>query len=103
MSRQWVIVDDSDTNRIQYDGQWLSATPDNDINGLGNFGVPFKNSLHALNTNGSLSFSFNDSAVRVYGTTRIKRVGDVDDPAYECILDGANIPINPPLLFPENN
>lgn len=37
------------------------------------------------------------------GTVRISRVGGVQDPSYQCFLDGETVGINPPLLFPENN
>ncbi|PPR07165.1 hypothetical protein CVT24_010718 [Panaeolus cyanescens] len=101
-ANQWVALDDKDT-RIKYEGSWFSTTPDPDINSLGNFGTPFQNSLRGINEDGNFTFTFTGSAVNALGTVKITQVDGVQDPSYECFLDGEKIEINAPLLVPENN
>ncbi|KAF9037559.1 hypothetical protein BJ165DRAFT_1353349, partial [Panaeolus papilionaceus] len=102
MATRWVVVDDGDS-RIKFNGNWFAATPDQDINGLGNFGTPFQNTLHGINEDGSLSFQFSGSAIMVFGTSRISGFGTTQDPSYECFIDNRSIGAKTPLQFAENN
>lgn len=71
---------------------------------LGNFGLPYQNTLHGLKKgSGSLSYSFEGSAVMVYGTMNIRNTSGVIDPKWSCFIDGVAIPTVPPFQYPENN
>ena len=55
MATRRVVVDDTDSG-IQYIGSWFQA---NDQNyNIGNFGQPFQGTLHGVNEDASLSYTF---------------------------------------------
>jgi len=55
MSTRWVVVDDTSAG-IVYDGSWVADV--GSLNGTGNFGAPYMNTLHGTNSSVNLSFNF---------------------------------------------
>jgi len=55
MAMRRVMVDDTDLG-IQYMGSWFQANGQND--NIGNFGPPFQGTLHGVNEDASLSYTF---------------------------------------------
>ena len=53
---RYIIVDDVDPS-IQYTGPWYPDQGSRDS--VGNFGPPYQNTLHGVNSNASLSYAFN--------------------------------------------
>ncbi|KAH9480158.1 hypothetical protein JR316_0006755 [Psilocybe cubensis] len=96
-----IIIDDTDS-RIQYSGSGWSPTKGGQDN-LGNFGAPYKDTLHGTNVDGSLSFSFTGTKVTVFGTNNLRNDSGVLDPTWECFIDNNSIGNTPAFQFPENN
>ncbi|KAF8159322.1 hypothetical protein B0H34DRAFT_796584 [Crassisporium funariophilum] len=101
MSRS-VSIDDTDSN-IQYSGSdWVSengAVWDNQ----GNYGATWKGSQHRTTASeASFSYSFDGSNGGILGTNNIKTTNGVQDPTWECLIDGVNIPIAPIFPYVEN-
>ncbi|KAF8912156.1 hypothetical protein CPB84DRAFT_1761418 [Gymnopilus junonius] len=83
---RWVLVDDTDAG-IQYNGPWFVHQGSQNI--LGNFGIPYRSTLHGINTNGSFSYSFRGSRVLITATLEFPAP---DGPFWQCIVDGVVIP-----------
>ncbi|KAF8912163.1 hypothetical protein CPB84DRAFT_1841850 [Gymnopilus junonius] len=66
MSRS-VFVDDTDSG-IQYIGSWFADTGTQ--NNLGNFGPPYKSTLHGIKSDGSFSYNFQGTQVVITGTVQ---------------------------------
>ena len=56
-----IIVDDTNTN-IQYSGPWFITAQNSQLN-IGTNGPPFQNTLHGVNVNASLSYSFSGASM----------------------------------------
>ena len=54
---RFIVVDDVDTSSIQYTGPWYPDQGSQDS--VGNFGPPYRSTLHGANANASLAFAFN--------------------------------------------
>ncbi|PPQ68395.1 hypothetical protein CVT25_007933, partial [Psilocybe cyanescens] len=67
-----------------------------DYAGQGNFGAPYRNSLHRT-TAGEASFT------KIYGTISIKTTNGVTDPTWECKVDNTIITLKTPFPYTENN
>ncbi|KAF8150202.1 hypothetical protein B0H34DRAFT_732997 [Crassisporium funariophilum] len=98
---RFVLVDDTNPG-IKYDGPWSAATHGSQDD-VGNFGPPFLSTLHAVNTNAGLSYSFSGSKVSALGTSKVQTLNGVTDPAWECFVDGVSIGSKAPISFSENN
>ncbi|KAF8801637.1 hypothetical protein BYT27DRAFT_7341793 [Phlegmacium glaucopus] len=94
MSTRWIIVDDVDP-RIQYNGPWFSDQGSQDSRG--DFGTPFRSTLHGTQADASLSFTFHGTQVEVIGTLDIRNNSGVLDPTWQCFID--NIRINVDATF----
>ena len=55
MTTRRVIVDDTDSG-IQYTGSWFQANGQKD--NIGTFGPPFQGTLHGVNEDASLAYTF---------------------------------------------
>ncbi|KAJ6479401.1 hypothetical protein C8R47DRAFT_1019085 [Mycena vitilis] len=98
------VVDDTDPT-VQYGSNgWFVADPST-LNDLGNFGPIYRGTSHATtSTNSTLSFPFNGTAIRVYGTIKVSTVNNVTDPRWDCFVDDIAISTpQPTFQFPENN
>ncbi|KAJ7657307.1 hypothetical protein DFH06DRAFT_1045289 [Mycena polygramma] len=98
------VVDDTDPT-VQYGTNgWFIADPST-LNDLGNFGPIYQGTSHATtSTNSTLSFPFNGTAIRVYGTISVSTVNNVTDPTWDCFVDEIAISNpQPAFKFPENN
>ncbi|KAH9487384.1 hypothetical protein JR316_0001459 [Psilocybe cubensis] len=62
-----ILVDDTDTDLIQYTGPWFASTT-TQFNALDNNGTPFMGTLHGTTSNASFSFTFNGTSVAFDGT-----------------------------------
>ncbi|KAJ7162493.1 hypothetical protein C8R46DRAFT_955439 [Mycena filopes] len=99
------VIDDTDP-AIQYGPNgWFVADPTS-LN-VGNFGPIYQETSHATTSkNSSLSFPFNGTAIRVFGTIMVTTdpATNTTDPTWECFVD--EIPISnpqPTFPYPENN
>ncbi|KAF8172270.1 hypothetical protein BJ912DRAFT_932467 [Pholiota molesta] len=89
MSTRFVLVDDSDA-RIEYSGgPWFLGQNQD----LGIYGPAWNNTLHGVNSNANLSFTFNGSSVLLYGTIAQDNSNGVV-PTWNCFLDGVGINSN---------
>ncbi|KAH6901960.1 hypothetical protein BKA70DRAFT_1113479, partial [Coprinopsis sp. MPI-PUGE-AT-0042] len=84
---RWVAVDDGDPS-ITYNGDWYIS--DEQFDGaLNAFGPVYLGSQHATKTAGGLSFTFQGSQVRLYGTShQIANTSTLKDPEWDCSVDG---------------
>ncbi|KAF9561139.1 hypothetical protein CPC08DRAFT_707577 [Agrocybe pediades] len=102
MSARLVVVDDTDPG-INYVGSgWFqdnSGSQDNN----GNFGPAYRSTLHGTKTSASLSYAFNGTQVRVWGTNNLRNDSGVLDPQWECFVDKISIGATAPFQFAENN
>ncbi|KAH6890045.1 hypothetical protein BKA70DRAFT_1409027 [Coprinopsis sp. MPI-PUGE-AT-0042] len=92
-----VIVDDLDP-LVQFDGGgWFSVNDAKD--GLGNFGPTYLSTQHGTNSSAQLSFTFDGSVVKLFGTNNPR--SDLD-PDWDCLVDGENIGKTDPSGAVEN-
>ncbi|KAJ7089063.1 hypothetical protein C8R44DRAFT_818741 [Mycena epipterygia] len=98
------VIDDTDPT-IQYGANgWFVANPST-LN-VGNFGPIYNGTSHGTSTsNSSVSFSFNGTSIRVYGTIMVSTdSNNVTDPTWDCFVDEITISNpQPTFKFPENN
>ncbi|KAF9559301.1 hypothetical protein CPC08DRAFT_637960 [Agrocybe pediades] len=99
-SPRWVMVDDTSPD-YQYTGPWFQARGNQDD--IGNFGPPFQSTLHGINANGTIKYTYHGSKVVVYGTSVVQMTAAGTDPDWSCSVDGADITKLQANLFPENN
>ena len=52
---RWVVVDDT-SNDINYDGTWFADSGSQDS--VGNFGPPYRSTMHGTNSSAALSSNF---------------------------------------------
>ncbi|KDR73720.1 hypothetical protein GALMADRAFT_251531 [Galerina marginata CBS 339.88] len=100
---RWVVVDDTDVN-IQYSGDgrdWVQNQGSRDD--VGNFGPPYKDTLHGTIMNASLSYSFSGTQVQIFGSNNPRNDSGVIDPTWECFVDNVRVPPSDPFQFQENN
>ncbi|EDR06598.1 uncharacterized protein LACBIDRAFT_294669 [Laccaria bicolor S238N-H82] len=98
---RWVVVDDADST-IAYTGAW-SNVASKSLDTLGNFGPTYLGTSHGTNSTASFAYSFQGSAVNVFGTTNINNSSGVIDPTWECFIDGVSIGSTSPFQYAENN
>ncbi|KAF8054327.1 hypothetical protein FPV67DRAFT_1130900 [Lyophyllum atratum] len=88
-----LVIDDTDT-RVRYTaGGWFKATESRDD--VGTFGPPYNSTLHGTKTNGNVSFAFEGTSVKVFGS--IDTTGERDTTAYmtwECFVDQESMGLN---------
>ncbi|KAJ7441088.1 hypothetical protein FB451DRAFT_987780, partial [Mycena latifolia] len=97
------VIDDTDP-AIQYGPNgWYVADPS--TLKAGNFGGIYNGTSHATTTNNSLSFAFNGTSIRVFGTIMVSTdANNVTDPTWKCLVDEIEISNpQPTFKFPENN
>ncbi|KAF8159321.1 hypothetical protein B0H34DRAFT_399017 [Crassisporium funariophilum] len=101
MSR-WVSVDDTDSN-IRYSGSDWVLENGKSWDTQGNFGATYKGSLHMTSaSDASFSYAFDGSNGAIFGTNNIKTTNGVQDPTWECLIDGVNVPISSIFPYTEN-
>ena len=108
MSSRLVLVDDTDPN-LRYSGSWFAAQ-DTQPN-TGTNGPPFENTLHGVNANASVCYSFSGmfrwlvcfivlflvngcfsgSKITVLGTSITTNASGTQDPTWECFIDNISI------------
>ena len=108
MSSRLVLVDDTDPN-LRYYGSWFVAQ-DTQPN-TGSNGPPFENTLHGVNANASVCYSFSGmfrwlvclialslvygcfsgSKIVVLGTSITTNISGTQDPTWECFVDNISI------------
>ena len=108
MSNRLVLVDDTNPN-ILYSGPWV-PTENTQLN-TGTNGPPFQNTLHTVQANASLTYSFSGmsrwlvclttlslvfgrftgSEVTVLGTSIFTNATATPDPTWECFIDSISI------------
>lgn len=98
---RWVVVDEADSS-IHYTGPWFVASS-NDLDSLGNFGPTYLRTSHGTNGTASFDYSFQGSAVNIFGTTNINNSSGTIDPTWECFIDGVIIGSTSPFQYAENN
>ncbi|PPR01257.1 hypothetical protein CVT24_006021 [Panaeolus cyanescens] len=86
-SATWVIIDDTSSD-INYIGNWAQTTATPQLNSIGYFGPTFLDTLHTITGQGSLTYTFQGTAVELYGSAIIKRGDRL--PKMNCIVDGVN-------------
>jgi hypothetical protein len=106
MATRKVVIDDQDSNTIQYSGQWFTTTSAED--NVGNFGPPYLRTLHGTKHDANVSFEFDGTlrllpcldfgswsitgtAIGVYGTSIVVNSTTDPDPNLECFVDGVSI------------
>lgn len=94
-------MDDADST-IAYTGAW-SNVASKSLDTLGNFGPTYLGTSHGTNSTASFAYSFQGSAVNVFGTTNINNSSGVIDPTWECFIDGVSIGSTSPFQYAENN
>jgi len=118
---RWVIVDDTDS-QIQYTGSWVPDQGSQDS--VGNYGPPYRNTMHGTKSNASLSFSFHGerhfffpksssscltdchvpgTQIKVIGSNNIRNDSGVLDPTWQCFVDNVSIDVSKPFQYAENN
>ena len=55
--QRWSLVDDTDDWRVTYDGPWTQE-PAETWNGVGLNGSPFRDTLHSIRQNGTVTVKF---------------------------------------------
>ncbi|KAF4614875.1 hypothetical protein D9613_002561 [Agrocybe pediades] len=101
MSARLIVVDDTDS-AINYVGPWFqdnSGSQDHN----GNYGPTYLSTLHGTTSSASLSYAFNGSQIKVWGTTNLRNDSGVLDPQWECFIDKISIGATAPFSAPENN
>ncbi|PPQ65172.1 hypothetical protein CVT24_011035 [Panaeolus cyanescens] len=99
---RWIVVDNADSG-LSYSGAWssVSGAP---YDPHGNFGRTYRTNLQSLTSGqGTISYTFQGTSGRVYGTNNIEERNGNIDPTWSCALDGR--PLQMPNSFPyaENN
>ncbi|KAH6888346.1 hypothetical protein BKA70DRAFT_59894 [Coprinopsis sp. MPI-PUGE-AT-0042] len=98
---RWTVIDNMDPS-IRYNGPgWFSTNDAKET--VGNFGPTYLSTLHGTNFNAELSFAFNRSAVRLWGTNNPRNQSGVISPKWDCLADGASIGPTAPFTYAENN
>ncbi|KAG6906211.1 hypothetical protein DXG01_015212 [Tephrocybe rancida] len=97
LTRREVVIDDSNTQAITYNGDWFSELSDKA--NIGIFGPTYNSTSHGTKGNNSLSDDY-----QVYGTTIVTKVdGTRQDPNWQCFIDTRSLEISPGPVEPENN
>ncbi|KAF8912159.1 hypothetical protein CPB84DRAFT_1820827 [Gymnopilus junonius] len=86
-----VLVDDTDSG-IQYIGSWFADT--GTLDNMGNFGPPYKSTLHGIKSDGSFSYNFQGTQVVITGTVQFPAPSgsNSSNPSWVCTVDGNTIP-----------
>ncbi|KDR73700.1 hypothetical protein GALMADRAFT_228152 [Galerina marginata CBS 339.88] len=88
---RWIVVDDTDPG-IHYTGSWFQDQGSQ--NGLGNFGVPFRSTLHGTTSDASFSYGFQGTRALITGTMQYSNTsGAVTNPSWECLIDNKSVPV----------
>ncbi|KAJ7445165.1 hypothetical protein B0H11DRAFT_1746937 [Mycena galericulata] len=100
-----IVVDDSDPS-IEYPDDWFNVANITKFN-VGNFGAIYNSTTHGVTSDSSLSFPFNGTAMKVYGTIMLSvdAATNATDPTWACLIDGTKIGSgqDPTFPYPENN
>ncbi|KAH6888342.1 hypothetical protein BKA70DRAFT_1079473, partial [Coprinopsis sp. MPI-PUGE-AT-0042] len=86
---RWIVVDNMDSS-IDYNGSGWFTTNEAKEN-IGNFGPTYLSTLHGTNSSAELLFTFNGSAIRLWGTNNPREQSGIIDPDWDCLIDGASI------------
>ncbi|KAH9484461.1 hypothetical protein JR316_0003943 [Psilocybe cubensis] len=98
---RWVVVDDTDGG-IDYVGpSWRADV--GSFDSAGNFGLPYRRTLHGTNVDASFSYLFNGTGVKLVGFNNPRNNSGVLDPTWECLVDGVNIRVGRSFQYPEHN
>ncbi|KAF9524783.1 hypothetical protein CPB83DRAFT_909679 [Crepidotus variabilis] len=101
MAKRSIIVDDLDPS-IKYEGNsWFADQGSQDR--AGNFGPPFRSTLHGTQSSASLSFQFSGTSITVVGANNLRNDSGVLDPKWECFVDHISIGATDPFPYAENN
>ncbi|KAF9528099.1 hypothetical protein CPB83DRAFT_907035 [Crepidotus variabilis] len=101
MSRRAVIVDDMDPSIHYIGNSW--KVDQGSLDKIGNFGPPFRSTLHGTDSSASLSLQFSGTSIKVYGSNNIRNDSGTLDPKWECFIDQQSIGASDPFQFAENN
>ncbi|KAF9532761.1 hypothetical protein CPB83DRAFT_580455 [Crepidotus variabilis] len=97
-----VLVDDTSQD-INYVGSSWFADSTGSYDSAGNFGAPYRSTLHGTRANSSLSFEFTGTEVAILGTTSVRNDSGVIDPQLQCFVDNISIGVQQPFAYTENN
>lgn len=97
-----VVIDNLD-DLVRFDGAGWFQVNDAKDPGFGNFGPTYLSTLHGTNTSAQLSFTFDGSAVTLWGSNNPRNESGIIDPTWACLIDGVDIGTTEPFPFAENN
>ncbi|KAF9529503.1 hypothetical protein CPB83DRAFT_765016 [Crepidotus variabilis] len=101
MSKRAIIVDDSHPS-INYVGDsWISDQGSHD--NKGNYGPPFKSTLHGTTSSASFSFQFSGTGIKVYGSNDKHNDSVISDPKWSCFIDQQSITASKPEKEAQNH
>ncbi|KAH6879660.1 hypothetical protein BKA70DRAFT_1033626, partial [Coprinopsis sp. MPI-PUGE-AT-0042] len=97
---RWIVLDDTDSSITYSSAGWFTTNEAKE--NFGNFGPTYLSTLHGTNSSAEISFTFNGSSTRLFGTNEPGNESGTIDPSWDCLLDGTSIGRTDEFFYPAN-